>query len=79
MGEGQDAHKKQFSQYTENSGAPDMTEVMYNNAHAATREDPAYETTPEREVDDPVDAPCPEERSGCSEEGKLPQSSGTGC
>lgn len=50
MGGGQDAYKKQFSWYTKNSGTPDMTEVMYNNSHAATLEDPANEKKPKREV-----------------------------
>uniref|UniRef100_A0A8C9A788 Large ribosomal subunit protein uL18 C-terminal eukaryotes domain-containing protein n=1 Tax=Prolemur simus TaxID=1328070 RepID=A0A8C9A788_PROSS len=49
MEEGEDAYKKQFSQYIKNNVTPDMEE-MYKKAHAAIRDNPVYEKKPKKEV-----------------------------
>ncbi|XP_052578111.1 60S ribosomal protein L5-like [Peromyscus californicus insignis] len=75
-------YKIHFSQYIKNGVTPDMMEEMHMKAHAAIRENPVYEKKPAKSEEEEVEATqnvsCPEERSGCSKEGKLPQSSGMG-
>ena len=46
--EDEDAYEKQFSQYIKDNVTPDMMEEMYKKAHAAIRENPAYEKTPKK-------------------------------
>ena len=48
--EDEDAYEKQFSQYIKDNVTPDMMEEMYKKAHAAIRENLAYEKTPKKEV-----------------------------
>lgn len=82
MGGDGDGDKKQASQHTKDNVAPGTGEEMCKEARGALRENPVCEKKPKkavREVESSPNVSCPEERSGSSEEGKLPPSSGTGC
>ena len=79
MEEDADAYKKQFSRYIKNNVTPVMTENMYKKAHAAIGENPVYKKQPKKKSKKKRWNHPQVERSGSSEESKLPQRSGTGC
>lgn len=48
--EDEDAYKRHFSQYIKNGVTPGTIEKMYQNAHAAIRQDPERQSRPEKKV-----------------------------
>ena len=73
----EDAYKKQFSQHIKNNVTTDTMEKMYKKAHAAIRENPAYEKKPKKELKKKR-WKCPK-MSLVHKRDQLPSSSGTGC